>query len=78
AVDYRLFAATDAGHRGLARLVGSAGEPLVLVPGGPVQTLSAVNAGFAGFVVEGMAHIASGLDHVLFLVTLLLVAVWQR
>ncbi len=78
AVDYRLFAATDAGHRGLARLVGSAGEPLVLVPGGPAQTLSAVNAGFAGFVVEGMAHIASGLDHVLFLVTLLLVAVWRR
>lgn len=78
AIDYRLFAATDAAHRGLARLVGSTGEPLVLVPGEPAQHLSAVSRGLAGFVVEGMVHIASGLDHVLFLVTLLLVAVWQR
>ncbi|MDG0834055.1 HupE/UreJ family protein [Pelomonas saccharophila] len=77
-IDYRLFAATDAGHRGLARIVGAAGEPLVLVPGTGVQRLSAASRGFAGFVVEGMAHIAGGLDHVLFLVTLLLVAVWRR
>ena len=78
ALDYRLFATTDAGHRGLARLVGAAGEPLVLTPGAPPQRLSLESRGFAGFVIEGMAHIASGLDHVLFLVTLLLVAVWRR
>lgn len=78
AIDYRLFAATDAGHRGLARLVGAAGEPLVLVPGAGPQTLSASGAGLAGFVFEGMAHIASGLDHLLFLATLILVAVWKR
>lgn len=78
AVDYRLFAATDAGHRGLARLVGAAGEPLLLQPGAGPQTLKAAQGSLGGFVVEGMAHIASGLDHVLFLVTLLLVAVWKR
>lgn len=77
-IDYRLFATTDAGHRGLARLVGAAGEPLVLVPGAGPQRLNTGSHGFVGFVAEGMAHIAGGLDHVLFLVTLLLVAVWRR
>ncbi|MDR7298038.1 hypothetical protein J2X16_003387 [Pelomonas aquatica] len=78
AIDYRLFAATDAAHRGLARLVGSAGEPLLLTPGAGPQRLALDSRDLGGFVVEGMAHIASGLDHVLFLVTLLLVAVWRR
>jgi hypothetical protein len=78
ALDYRLFAATDAGHRALARLAGAAGEPLLLVPGAGPQRLGTESRGIAGFVAEGMAHIASGLDHVLFLVTLLLVAVWRR
>lgn len=77
-LDYRLFAATDAGHRGLARLVGAGGEPLVLVPGAGAQRLAAESPGFAGFVLEGMGHIASGLDHLLFLATLILVAVWRR
>lgn len=77
-IDYRLFAATDAGHRGLARLVGAAGQPLVLQPGAGPQRLGVDGHGLLGFVIEGMAHIASGLDHVLFLVTLLLVAVWRR
>ena len=77
-IDYRLFATTDATHRGLARLVGAGGQPLVLAPGSGPQRLSVDGHGFAGFVVQGMGHIASGLDHVLFLVTLLLVAVWRR
>jgi hypothetical protein len=77
-IDYRLFAATDAGHRGLARLVGAAGQPLVLQPGAGLQRLGVDHRGLVGFVVQGMGHIASGLDHVLFLVTLLLVAVWRR
>jgi HupE / UreJ protein len=34
--------------------------------------------GFFGFVWEGLHHIAIGLDHILFLVTLLMVAVWRR
>ena len=79
AIDYRLFMKSDAAHRGLARFGGGAGEPLVLRPGAGPQPLSVGGSGsFAGFVLEGMAHIAGGLDHVLFLVTLLLVAVWRR
>lgn len=77
-IDYRLFARTDAAHRGLARMAGLGGEPRVLVPGAGPQALSAQGQGLVGFVAEGMAHIGSGLDHVLFLVTLLLVAVWRR
>lgn len=79
ALDYRLFAQTDAAHRGLVRLEGSTGEPQVLVPGAGLQPLHAeAGRGLGGFVVEGMGHIAGGLDHVLFLVTLLLVAVFRR
>ena len=77
-IDYRLFARSDAAHRGLARLAGAAGEPRVLVPGAGAQTLSAATQSPWGFVIEGMGHIAGGLDHVAFLVTLLLVAVWRR
>lgn len=77
-IDYRVFAVTDAGHRALARLVGAAGEPLLLVPGAGPRRLGIDSRGLGGFVAEGVVHIASGLDHVLFLVTLLLVAVWRR
>ncbi|MCF8206769.1 MAG: HupE/UreJ family protein [Methylotenera sp.] len=78
-LDYRLFARSDAAHRGLVRLEGSAGEPLVLVPGAGQRRLHAEEGrGLGGFIVEGMGHIAGGLDHVLFLVTLLLVAVFRR
>ncbi len=73
-LDYRLFAATDAGHRGLVRLVGAQGEPLMLTPGAGPQRLDVRGAsrGFLGFVIEGMGHIASGPDHLLFLASLLL------
>ena len=116
-VDYRLFARSDATHRGIARIDGGAPHGaaridgstphgvaridgstpqgaaridgstphgVVLVPGAGVQRL-AVDAGtaparrrFAGFVAEGVRHIAGGLDHILFLVSLLMVAVWRR
>ncbi|KQW51668.1 MULTISPECIES: HupE/UreJ family protein [unclassified Roseateles] len=77
-IDYRLFSATDAAHRGLVRLVGAVGPPQLLTPGAGPQRLGAQGMGLPGFVADGMAHIAGGLDHVLFLVTLLLVAVWRR
>lgn len=96
AVDYRLFADSDATHRGIARIVGVGEHSAVLVPGAPAQRFAESAApergvagaegstgqrapqGFLGFVAEGMHHIAIGLDHVLFLVTLLMVAVWRR
>lgn len=83
-VDYRLFADSDADHRGIARLDGvGATQQAVLVPGAPAQPWSIGgdeprSRSFAGFVAEGMHHIAIGLDHILFLATLLIVAVWRR
>lgn len=83
-VDYRLFAASDPTHRGIALVQGASNESAVLVPGGGLRRFEPGAGGatagrsFAGFVAEGMHHIAIGLDHVLFLVTLLLVAVWRR
>jgi hypothetical protein len=81
-IDYRLFAASDPTHRGIARIANEAGGPtLVLVPGEP-QTVPALGAEpsrhWLGFLAEGLHHIAIGADHVLFLVTLLMVAVWKR
>jgi hypothetical protein len=84
-VDYRLFERSDATHRGIARIPGAARGGAVLIPAAGVQRFLVNDAGrapdlrsFAGFVAEGMRHIAGGLDHVLFLVTLLMVAVWRR
>jgi hypothetical protein len=79
---YALFAATDPTHRGLLRLAGDAGqggEVRVLVPGSATVPLAAgVAPGPGSFFLDGLHHIAIGLDHVLFLVTLLTVAVWRR
>jgi len=91
-VDYSLFLGSDATHRGIARFIGAA-EPgaaqadeqsAVLEPGAGPYSFAFDSASrhvpisFLGFVAEGMHHIAIGLDHVLFLVTLLMAAVWRR
>jgi hypothetical protein len=84
AVDYRLFASSDATHRGVAKLIAGTTRTALLVPGAAptrfelADNNGAGDRGFFGFVVEGMHHIAVGLDHLLFLVTLLMVAVWRR
>jgi len=84
-VDYRLFAASDPTHRGIARIVAEHEDSAVLVPAaGPqswplaAEPLRDRPRGLLGFVAEGAHHIAIGLDHILFLVTLLIVAVWRR
>ncbi len=78
-VDYRLFQATDAGHRGLMRVSGAIEHSAVLVPGaGPQPFGTGLGRSFQGFVAEGVHHIAVGWDHLLFLASLLMVAVWQR
>lgn len=90
-VDYRLFADSDATHRGIVQLrQGEVSRSQVLVPGaGPVALLGggtgsgeqAAEAdadaprGFGGFVAEGVHHILIGYDHILFLMALLLPAV---
>lgn len=87
-LDYRLFARTDPSHRGLLNIAvaETAGQPAsdghaaVLIAGEGERSwvLAQAGGGFLDFVREGMHHIAIGLDHILFLVTLLLVAVWRR
>jgi hypothetical protein len=83
-LDYRLFATSDPTHRGIVRIVGGALQTThVLVPGAPPSTVALgqethAPSGALGFFVSGLQHIANGPDHVLFLVTLLLVAVWRR
>jgi len=83
ALHYRLFETIDPTHRGIARVerAGAGAVTRVLVPGEtavlPIAAVAA-SGGAAGFFASGLQHIAAGLDHVLFLVTLLLVAVWRR
>ena len=79
-IGYDLLFALDAQHRGIARVTTRAGErALVFAAGSRAQTLS-VSEGerlprLAAFVREGVQHIFAGLDHVIFLLTLLLPAV---
>jgi hypothetical protein len=84
-VDYTLFARSDAGHRGIVRVSSADDASTVLVPGAGPQRLAltrsadgAAPRSFGAFVREGLHHIAAGADHILFLVTLLMVAVWRR
>jgi len=86
-VDYRLFFDVDSQHRGILRLVGP-GLPAtpILLDAREHQRALAVGPGaatgvasaFPAMIVAGARHIASGLDHVLFLLALLLPAVLRR
>ena len=82
---YRLFAELDASHRGIARITHADGrvEVRVLDPGAapaaqsaPAGDAPSVAAG--SFVREGVLHILTGYDHLLFLLCLLLPAVLRR
>ncbi len=89
-VDYRLFADTDPTHRGIVRLLDGQVQlaNAVLVPGAAPRVLAAplaservpASAGIrlADFFAEGVHHILAGTDHLLFLIALLLPAVWRR
>ncbi len=84
ALTYSLFADLDPQHRGLLNLVArGASRSAVLGPQQPMQSfeLGEVNRWrqFADYVREGVWHIWIGLDHILFLLSLLLpsVLVWQ-
>ncbi|WP_157272167.1 HupE/UreJ family protein [Azohydromonas aeria] len=83
-IDYRLFAGLDANHRGIARLLHPDGrvEVRVLEPGAAGaaagSAADAAQAAGTSFVREGVFHIVTGYDHLLFLLCLLLPAVLQR
>ncbi len=89
ALGYTLFREIDPTHRGIAR-IQLAGQPLALALLDPSRgvTLQAAapagepgpvaTAGPWGFVQEGVHHILTGYDHVLFLLCLLLPSVMRR
>jgi hypothetical protein len=81
-VDYRLFFAIDPQHRGIVRLDDGSERTLVLGPRDGVRTLALgagrVGPSFVSFVGQGVGHIWGGLDHVLFLIALLLPSVLRR
>jgi hypothetical protein len=83
AIRYSLLREVDPTHRGIAK-VSRTGQPMALTMLTPVNAASAAStAGAAtpeatGFIREGMLHILTGYDHVLFLLCLLLPSVMQR
>jgi hypothetical protein len=84
-VDYRLFFARDPQHRCIVDVEGAAPATAVLSAEAPRRAFALAAAGAPagrtslwGFVREGVVHIWGGLDHVLFLMALLLPAVLRR
>lgn len=84
-VDYHALFDTDAQHRGLLKLDAGGGAPVVSAVLSRERTRQTFGAGtasrwraFAGYVYDGVFHIAIGYDHILFLVALLLPAVLLR
>jgi hypothetical protein len=82
-VDYRLFADTDAGHRGLLNLaLDGRTYTQVLGPDAPMASFATGQNGawrqFLGYLRTGIGHIWAGFDHLLFLFSLLLPAVLVR
>ena len=84
---YRLLAEVDPTHRGIAKLVAADGSATarLLDPTAPDLPLeenakgaAAPAAEHASFIAEGVHHIVTGYDHLLFLLCLILPAVLRR
>lgn len=83
-VRYTLFRDVDPTHRGILRVRQAAGDDAVRVldPSTPegvgTQASSAAPSSAASFLGQGLHHIVTGYDHLLFLLCLLLPAVLRR
>ncbi|MFO1283621.1 MAG: HupE/UreJ family protein [Burkholderiales bacterium] len=81
-LDYRLLFDLDPQHRGLVRVVSAGGESNAVLTASAASISLSVGGGagsaIAAYFREGVAHIGSGVDHVLFLLSLLLPAVLVR
>jgi hypothetical protein len=84
-LDYRFLADLDPQHRGLLSLTSVAGQnqTFVFSPTTPSQTFSlegtgTTQTGFLEFIRQGVWHIWQGIDHILFLLALLLPSVLRR
>jgi HupE/UreJ protein len=74
-VTYKLLFDLDAQHRGLVHV---AGQTLIVRDATPVHATLGESTSVTSFVREGIWHIWMGLDHILFLLCLVLPAVWKR
>ncbi|MCB1958413.1 MAG: HupE/UreJ family protein [Rhodocyclaceae bacterium] len=79
-LDYRLLAGLDPTHRGLLRRGGGEGQSVrPLDPaGGPVVLAADGTTTIGAFFGQGVHHILIGYDHLLFLLCLILPAVFRR
>lgn len=77
-VDYRALFAVDAQHRGLVRFTSAGGTTVAVAAGAPVTVRGGQPPALVDFVVEGVWHIWDGVDHLCFLLALLLPAVYLR
>ncbi|HET9990391.1 MAG TPA: HupE/UreJ family protein [Kofleriaceae bacterium] len=75
AVTYKLLFDLDAQHRGLIHVDG---QTLIVRDTTPVTATLGAGTSTVSFVKEGIWHIWMGLDHILFLLCLVLPAVFQR
>ena len=79
-IDYRLFFDIDPQHRGLLNLsAGAVNQTAIFSAETPQQKFTLAEASwgaqFAAYLKEGVIHIWTGYDHILFLLSLLLPAV---
>ena len=74
-ISYALLFDIDSMHRGLAHV---AGQTVILRDARPVRVALDDATSFSSFVKEGVWHIWMGTDHILFLLCLILPAVFQR
>lgn len=75
AIHYQLLFDIDAQHRGLVHVHG---QTLIARDGSPVTATLGESTSISSFVRLGVWHIWRGIDHILFLLCLLLPAVWRR
>lgn len=75
AITYALLFDVDPQHRGLVHLDG---QVVIVRDAAPVRVVPGEPTSIAAFVREGVWHIWIGLDHVLFLLCLILPAVFPR
>jgi HupE / UreJ protein len=73
-VTYNLLFDIDAQHRGLVHV---AGQTIIVRDGNPIRVDLGAQTSVASFVREGVWHIWKGIDHILFLLCLVLPAVFQ-
>lgn len=77
-IRYTLLRELDPTHRGILRIDAAGGDTALRVLDPTREDAASGEAATAGFVREGVRHIVTGYDHLLFLACLLLPAVMRR